>query len=37
MKTISQIYLDDICFQINSMSRKIFDYKCAYDKEIEYE
>ena len=37
MKTISQIYLDDICFQINSMPRKIFDYKCAYDKEIEYE
>ena len=36
MKTISQIYLDDICFQINSMPRKIFNYKCAYDKENEY-
>ena len=37
MKLIPQIYLDDICFEINSMPRKIFDYKCAYDIELEYE
>ena len=37
MKLIPQIYLDDICFEINSMPRKIFDYKCSYDVELEYE
>ena len=36
MKLIYQTYLDDICFQINSMPRKIFDYKCAYDIELKY-
>ena len=36
MKLIPQIYLDDICFEINSMPRKIFDYKCAYDVELKY-
>lgn len=31
-----QIYLDDICFQINSMPRKIFDFKSSYDIELKY-
>ena len=37
MKLKPQIYLDDICFQINSMPRKIFDFKCAYDIELNYD
>ena len=37
MKYVPQIYLDDICFQINSMPRKIFDFKCAYDIELNYD
>lgn len=36
MKFITQVYLDDICFEINAMPRKIFDYKCAYDIELKY-
>lgn len=36
MKKITQYYLDNICFEINSMPRKIFDYKCAYDIELKY-
>ena len=32
-----KIYLDDICFAINSMPRKIFDFKCAYDVELDYD
>lgn len=36
MKLKPQIYLDDICFNINSMPRKIFDYKCVYDVELDY-
>ena len=36
MKYISQVYLDNISFEINSMPRKIFDYKCAYDIELKY-
>ena len=36
MKLKPQIYLDDICFEINSMPRKIFDYKCVYDVELDY-
>lgn len=36
MKLIPQIYLDDICFEINSMPRKIFDFKCAYEIESDY-
>lgn len=36
MKFISQVYLDNICFEINTMPRKIFDYKCAYDIELKY-
>ena len=37
MKMKPQIYLDDICFQINSMPRKIFDFKSSYDVELNYE
>ena len=36
MKLKPQIYLDDICFKINSMPRKIFDFRCAYDVELDY-
>ena len=36
MKYVPQIYLDDICFEINSMPRKIFDFKCSYDIELNY-
>ena len=36
VRLIPQIYLDDICFEINSMPRKIFDFKCAYDIELIY-
>lgn len=34
LKLTPQIYLDDICFNINSMPRKIFDFKCSYDIEL---
>ena len=37
MKLKPQIYLDDICFAINSMPRKIFDFRCAYDVELDYD
>lgn len=36
MKLVTQYYLDNISFEINSMPRKIFDYKCAYDIELKY-
>ena len=36
MKLKPQIYLDDICFMINSMPKKIFDYKSTFDVELEY-
>jgi len=36
MKYVSQYYLDNISFEINSMPRKIFDYKCAFDIELKY-
>lgn len=36
MKFVTQVYLDNICFEINSMPRKIFDYKCSYDIELKY-
>lgn len=36
MRYIPQIYLDDICFEINSMPRKIFDFKCSYEIESYY-
>ena len=34
LKITPQIYLDDISFNINSMPRKMFDFKCAYDIEL---
>ena len=37
MKYVPQIYLDDICFEINSMPRKIFDFKSSYDVESNYD
>ena len=36
MKFVTQYYLDNICFEINSMPRKLFDYKCVYDIELKY-
>ena len=36
MYEVEQQYLDDISFKINSMNRKIFDFKTAYDIEYEY-
>lgn len=33
LKITPQIYLDDISFNINSMPRKIFDFKCSFDIE----
>lgn len=36
LKLIPQWYLDDICFNINTMPRKIFDFKCAYEIELKY-
>lgn len=36
MKLKPQIFLDDICFEINSMPRKIFDFKSSYDVELNY-
>ena len=35
MYQIAQQYLDDISFKINSMNRKIFDFKSAYDIECD--
>jgi IS30 family transposase len=35
-KITPQIYLDDIAFNINSMPRKIFDFKSTYDVELDY-
>lgn len=36
MKLKPQIYLDDICFEINSMPRKLFNYKSTYEIELDY-
>lgn len=36
MKYVSQVYLDNICFEINSMPRKMFDYKCSFDVQLKY-
>lgn len=36
LKLVTQYYLDNISFEINSMPRKIFDYKCSYDIELKY-
>jgi len=37
MKFKQQVDLDDICFLINSMPRKIFDFKSTYEIELNYE
>lgn len=37
MKFVPQVYLDDICFEINSMPRKIFDFKSSYEVELNYD
>ena len=34
LKLIPQIYLDDISFNINSMPRKMFDFKSSFDIEL---
>ncbi len=36
LKLIPQRYLDDICFNINSMPRKIFDFKSTFEVELNY-
>ena len=36
LKLIPQIYLDDISFNINAMPRKMFDFKCSFDIELNY-
>jgi len=36
LKMKPQIYLDDICFNINSMPRKIFDFKSTFEVELDY-
>ena len=37
MEYVSQVYLDEICFKINSMPRKIFDFKSTYEVEFNYD
>ena len=36
LKLIPQIYLDDIAFNINSMPRKLFDFKSSFDLQLIY-
>ena len=36
LKTITQTYLDNISFEINSMPRKIFNFKNSYEMELNY-
>lgn len=36
LKTVSQIYLDDIAFEINFMPKKIFDFKSTFEIELKY-
>jgi len=36
LKTISQIYLDNIAFEINFMPKKIFDFKSSFEVESNY-
>ena len=36
LKTITQTYLDDIAFEINTMPRKIFNFKNSYEMELIY-
>ena len=37
MKNVPQIWLDDICFQINTMPRKIFDYSTPIGIDLNYQ
>ena len=37
MKYVPQCYLDDICFEINNMPRKIFDFKSSYEIQSDYD
>ena len=37
MEYVSQIYLDKICFDINSMPRKLFDFKSTFEVELKYD
>ena len=36
LKTVTQCYLDNIAFEINYMPKKIFGFKNAFEKELEY-
>ena len=36
LKTVTQYYLDNIAFEINYMPKKIFGFKSAFEKELEY-
>ena len=36
MKWVPQIYLDDICFELNTMPRKIFDFRSPSEVELDY-
>ena len=36
LKTISQLHLDQISFEINFMPKKIFDYKSTFEIELDY-
>lgn len=36
IKLKPKIYLNDICFNINSMPRKIFDFKSIYNVELNH-
>lgn len=36
MYEVEQQYLDDICFKINTMARKMFDFKTPYEIEFQY-
>lgn len=37
MRNVPQIWLDDICFQINTMPRKIFDYSTPIGIDLNYQ
>ena len=36
LKTISQIYLDNIAFEINFMPKTIFDFNSSFEVESKY-
>ena len=37
MRNVPQIWLDDICFQINTMPRKMFDYGTPIGIDLNYQ